>query len=206
MARELIDDYGIHYTVDDDVLATPIDGQPAKRLYDAATGRPYDLPADLFPADDLPTAGDTTARDPGGFDQLRPTPGYQEKLIEVLLEKCTLDVRDKERVALLVGPILAIGKITSQEDYAIAIMEIENQIRSLYISNILTEEDSLYLMDQIEFFARWQLRRSITYDGKPNEREWLTIQSIHHVTEMKGEQPGGGILNTIGRAFGKRRY
>jgi len=196
--RRLIDEYGTTYTVDDEVLDTPCNGEPTKRLYDQATGQAYDLPADLF--DDEPAAPSLPVLP-------ERTPAYQEKLVEVLLEKCTLDVKDKERVALLIGPALAIGKITSQEDFAIAMMEVENLIRSLYISNTISEEDSVYLMDQIEFFARWQLRRSITFDGKPNEREWWTIQSIHQKTEIKGEQPGsgGGILGAFGRAFGKRR-
>ena len=196
--RRLIDEYGTTYTVDDEVLDTPCNGEPAKRLYDQATGQAYDLPADLFD-DDEPAPPSLPALP-------ERTPAYQEKLVEVLLEKCTLDVKDKERVALLIGPALAIGKITSQEDFAIAMMEVENLIRSLYISNTISEEDSVYLMDQIEFFARWQLRRSVTFDGKPNEREWWTIQSIHQKTEVKGEQPGGGgILGAFGRAFGKRR-
>ncbi len=197
--RRLIDEYGTTYAVDDEVLGTPCNGEPTKRLYDQATGQAYDLPADLFD-DDEPAA-------PSLPILPERTPAYQEKLVEVLLEKCTLDVKDKERVALLIGPALAIGKITSQDDFAIAMMEVENLIRSLYISNTISEEDSVYLMDQIEFFARWQLRRSITFDGKPNEREWWTIQSIHQKTEVKGEQPGsgGGILGALGRAFGKRR-
>lgn len=197
--RRLIDEYGTTYTVEDEVLDTPCNGEPAKRLYDLATGQAYDLPADLFD-DDEPAPPSLPALP-------KRTPAYQEKLVEVLLEKCTLNVKDKERVALLIGPALAIGKITSQEDFAIAMMEVENLIRSLYISNTISEEDSVYLMDQIEFFARWQLRRSVTFDGKPNEREWWTIQSIHQKTEIKGEQPGsgGGILGAFGRAFGKRR-
>lgn len=197
--RRLIDEYGTTYTVEDEVLDTPCNGEPTKRLYDLATGQAYDLPADLF--DDEPA--------PPSLPPLpERTPAYQEKLVEVLLEKCTLNVKDKERVALLIGPALAIGKITSQEDFAIAMMEVENLIRSLYISNTISEEDSVYLMDQIEFFARWQLRRSVTFDGKPNEREWWTIQSIHQKTEVKGEQPGsgGGILGALGRAFGKGKW
>ena len=196
--RRLIDEYGTTYTVEDEVLDTPCNGEPTKRLYDLATGQAYDLPADLF---------DDELAPPSLPALPERTPAYQEKLVEVLLEKCTLNVKDKERVALLIGPALAIGKITSQEDFAIAMMEVENLIRSLYISNTISEEDSVYLMDQIEFFARWQLRRSVTFDGKPNEREWWTIQSIHQKTEVKGEQPGsgGGILGALGRAFGKRR-
>ena len=197
--RRLIDEYGTTYTVEDEVLDTPCNGEPTKRLYDMATGQAYDLPADLF--DDEPA--------PPSLPPLpERTPAYQEKLVEVLLEKCTLNVKDKERVALLIGPALAIGKITSQEDFAIAMTEVENLIRSLYISNAISEEDSVYLMDQIEFFARWQLRRSVTFDGKPNEREWWTIQSIHQKTEVKGEQPGsgGGILSALGRAFGKGKW
>lgn len=196
--RRLIDEYGTTYTVEDEVLDTPCNGEPTKRLYDLATGQAYDLPADLF--DDEPA--------PPSLPPLpERTPAYQEKLVEVLLEKCTLNIKDKERVALLIGPALAIGKITSQEDFAIAMTEVENLIRSLYISNVISEEDSVYLMDQIEFFARWQLRRSVTFDGKPNEREWWTIQSIHQKTEVKGEQPGsGGILGALGRAFGKGKW
>lgn len=196
--RRLIDEYGTTYTVEDEVIDTPCYGEPTKRLYDLATGQAYDLPADLF--DDEPA--------PPSLPPLpERTPAYQEKLVEVLLEKCTLNVKDKERVALLIGPALAIGKITSQEDFTIAMTEVENLIRSLYISNAISEEDSVYLMDQIEFFARWQLRRSVTFDGKPNEREWWTIQSIHQKTEVKGEQPGsGGILGALGRAFGKGKW
>lgn len=196
--RRLIDEYGTTYTVEDEVLDTPCNGEPTKRLYDLATGQAYDLPADLF--DDEPAPPSLPALP-------ERTPAYQEKLVEVLLEKCTLNIKDKERVALLIGPALAIGKITSQEDFAIAMTEVENLIRSLYISNAISEEDSVYLMDQIEFFARWQLRRSVTFDGKPNEREWWTIQSIHQKTEVKGEQPGsGGILGALGRAFGKGKW
>lgn len=197
--RRLIDEYGTTYTVEDEVLDTPCNGEPTKRLYDLATGQAYDLPADLF--DDEPAQ-------PSLPPLPERTPAYQEKLVEVLLEKCTLNVKDKERVALLIGPALAIGKITSQEDFAIAMTEVENLIRSLYISNAISEEDSVYLMDQIEFFARWQLRRSVTFDGKPNEREWWTIQSIHQKTEVRGEQPGsgGGILGALGRAFGKGKW
>lgn len=197
--RRLIDEYGTTYTVEDEVIDAPCNGEPTKRLYDLATGQAYDLPADLF--DDEPA--------PPSLPPLpERTPAYQEKLVEVLLEKCTLNVKDKERVALLIGPALAIGKITSQEDFTIAMTEVENLIRSLYISNAISEEDSVYLMDQIEFFARWQLRRSVTFDGKPNEREWWTIQSIHQKTEVKGEQPGsgGGILGALGRAFGKGKW
>lgn len=196
--RRLIDEYGTTYTVEDEVIDTPCNGEPTKRLYDLATGQAYDLPADLF--DDEPAPPSLPALP-------ERTPAYQEKLVEVLLEKCTLNIKDKERVALLIGPALAIGKITSQEDFAIAMTEVENLIRSLYISNAISEEDSVYLMDQIEFFARWQLRRSVTFDGKPNEREWWTIQSIHQKTEVKGEQPGsGGILGALGRAFGKGKW
>lgn len=196
--RRLIDEYGTTYTVEDEVIDTPCNGEPTKRLYDLATGQAYDLPADLF--DDEPAPPPLPALP-------ERTPTYQEKLVEVLLEKCTLNIKDKERVALLIGPALAIGKITSQEDFAIAMTEVENLIRSLYISNAISEEDSVYLMDQIEFFARWQLRRSVTFDGKPNEREWWTIQSIHQKTEVKGEQPGsGGILGALGRAFGKGKW
>jgi len=200
MTRKLIDDYGVHYEVDEETLATPHNGGPTKRLYDQETGMTYHLPAEMFDDDD---GGEVAA--PRIPERTLP---YQEKLIEVLLERTSLDPPNKERVAVLIGPLLAIGKITSREDFRVLLMEIENLIRSLYISNAISEEDSVYLMDQIEFFARWQLRRSVTYDGKPNEREWWTIQSIHQKTEISGEQPTGGrgILSAIGRAFGKGRY
>lgn len=198
--RKLTDEYGNVYNVDPSILSTPTDGGPEKLLFDQRTGETFSLPASLF--DDDPGA----AADPGpGLPE--PTPGYQEKLIEILLEKCTLTAPGaRERVELLIGPILAIGKITSREEFSIVQMEIENLIRALYISNAITDADAAYLMDQIEFFARWQARRSITFDGKPNEREWLTVQSIHKKTEVTGEQPGAGILASIGRAFGKGRY
>jgi hypothetical protein len=203
MVRKLVDDGGVIYEVAEDLLNAPHNGGPSKRLYDQSTGQAYDLPADLF-ADD----GGSGSNGGGGPKLPAPTLQYQEKLIEVLLERTSLNPPNKERVAMLIGPLLAIGKITSKEEFRIVMLEIENLIRSLYISNTISEEDSVYLMDQIEFFARWQLRRSITYDGKPNEREWWTIQSIHQKSEIKGEAPGagGGVINTIARAFGKGRY
>lgn len=200
--RKLVDDGGVVYDVAEELLTAPHNGGPTKRLYDQSTGKAYDLPADLFDDPGNGSGSDPRPKLPA------PTLQYQEKLIEVLLERTSLDPPNKERVAMLIGPLLAIGKITSKEDFRIVMLEIENLIRSLYISNIISEEDSVYLMDQIEFFARWQLRRSITYDGKPNEREWWTIQSIHQKSEIKGESPGtgGGVINTIARAFGKGRY
>ncbi len=195
----LIDETGAHYKVDEETIDeySDYDG-PTKRLYDQATGETYELPVSLF--GEGPTGEQTP--DPGFPPR---TPEYQEKLIEVLLEH-TIETPDKKRDALLTSSLLAIGKITSREDYLIARMEIENLIRALHLSDAITEDDSIYIMDQIEFFANWQLRRSITYDGKPNEREWWTIQSIHKKTEVKGEQPGGGIIAGLRQVFGKRRY
>jgi hypothetical protein len=202
--RKLIDEYGYVYEIDEATLETPAAGGPTKTLYDQATGETFELPASLFaPA---PQQGNGQQNRAAMFQR---TPSYQERLVEILLEKCRISAPGlREQVELLVGPILSIGKISSKDEYHIVLLEIENLIRSLYMSNAISEEDSIYLMDQIEFFARWQLRRSITYDGKPNEREWWTIQSIHQKTEVRGEQSndGGGILAAIGRAFGKGRY
>lgn len=201
MIRKLVDEDGVVYDVAEEFLTTPHNGGPTKHLYDWHTGESFDLPADLFAEEE-----DNWHERPA---LPKPTPQYQEKLIEVLLEQTSLNPPNKERVAMLIGPLLAIGKITSKEEYRIVMLEIENLLRSLYISNEISEDDSVYLMDQIEFFARWQLRRSVTYDGKPNEREWWTIQSIHQKSEITGETPGagGGVMNTIARAFGKgRRY
>ncbi len=198
--RTLIDEYGNAYNIDPALLTSPpSDGEPGRLLYDAQTGEEFTLPNRYFDDQDDP------ATPASSFPA--PTPGYQEKLIEILLERCTLTTPGaRERVELLIGPILAIGKITSREEFGIVLMEIENLIRALYISNAITDSDATYIMDQVEFFARWQARRSITFDGKPNEREWLTVQSIHKKTEIAGEQPGSGILASIGRAFGKGRY
>lgn len=198
--KTLIDETGARYEVDEETIDeySDYDG-PTKRLYDQATGETYELPVSLF--------GEGPASDSAPDPTFPPrTPEYQEKLIEVLLERTLEGIPGRERVAMLTGPLLAIGKITSKEEHLIACMEIENLIRGLYISNAITEEDSTYLLDQVEFFANWQLRRSITYDGKPNEREWWTIQSIHKKTEVKGEQPGGGIIAGLSQVFGKRRY
>lgn len=200
--RKLIDEYGYVYEIDEATLQTPPGGGPTKTLYDQATGETFELPSALFaPA---PQQGNGR-QNPALYQR---SPSYQERLVEILLEKCRINAPGtREQVELLVGPILSIGKISSQAEHHIVLLEIENLIRSLYMSNAISEEDSIYLMDQIEFFARWQLRRSITYDGKPNEREWWTIQSIHQKTEVRGEQSndGGGILASIGRAFGKGR-
>ena len=197
--KTLIDETGARYDVDEETIDAYADYDgPTRRLYDPATGETYPLPDAMF---DGGSAGEQTP-DPGFPPR---TPEYQEKLIEVLLEH-TIETPDKKRDALLTSSLLAIGKITSREDYRIARMEVENLIRALYLSDAITEDDSIYIMDQIEFFAHWQLRRSITYDGKPNEREWWTIQSIHKKTEVKGEQPGGGALSALGNLFGKRRY
>ncbi len=200
--RKLIDEYGYVYEIDEETLQTPPGAGPTKTLYDQSTGETFELPLSLFAPP--PQQGN----EPQNSALYQHSPSYQERLVEILLEKCRITAPGtREQVELLVGPILAIGKISSQAEHHIVLLEIENLIRSLYMSNAISEEDSIYLMDQIEFFARWQLRRSITYDGKPNEREWWTIQSIHQKTEVRGEQSndGGGILSSIGRAFGKGR-
>src|SRR5690606_33825232 len=149
------------------------------------------------------TGYDHQPNSPGKF---RPSPPEPRRGIKILLEDATLDIPGaKERFGILLGPILAIGKVTSKEDHHILMMKIENLIRSLYISNVISADDSMHLLDQIEFFADWQLRRSVTYDNTPNEREWLTVQSIHHKSQSgsQSDEKTGGLLSGLSKIFGR---
>lgn len=196
--RRLTDEMGAAYEVPESALYQQTAG-PTKTLYDTSTGERFDIPLELFPKEQKRQNVDLSQ------EIFSRNAHYQERLIQILLEECTLKIPEaRERVELLVGPILAIGKVSSQEEYQKILMEIENLIRALYISNAITEDDSIHLLDQIEFFARWQLRRSITFDGKPNEREWLTVQSIHQKSELVGnEEERGGLMMTLSKLFGR---
>lgn len=197
--RILRDDTGVDYEVDDAAFSMPAGSGPFRSLTDVATGERVELPESLFSGQ-----ASSTAR-PGA---LQPRPGYQDKLIEILLERCTLtNPGIRQEVDLLTGSVLAVGKIGSKEEYAVIMLEIENLVRSLYLSNAITEEESIYVLDQLQFFARWQARRSITYDGKPNERELWTLQSIHQKTEVATpENQQGGLMGGLSRIFGRGRY
>ncbi len=218
-SRRLLDDIGQAYDVPqeaiDQATLSPPDPDQAMILRDPATGEVFALPRSWFNNSPGPGRSATRGAQAQANYPYGPTPGYQERLIEILLEDCTLNIPGaREKIALLVGPILAIGKISSEEEYRIAQLEVENLIRSLYSEIVASSDDqdalgsSLYIMDQIEFFARWQLRRSIAYDNRPNEREWLTVQSIHQKQEYRdaaSSGSSGGALSSLSRLFGKKR-
>lgn len=196
--REMRDDLGNVYEVTDEHLNYPITGSSI-RLTDVKTNEVYEVDASLF--------GESGYNNQPNYQTIfSPSPQYQERLIKILLEDATLDIPGaKERFGLLLGPILAIGKVTSKEDHHILLMKIENLIRSLYISNVISADDSIHLLDQIEFFADWQLRRSVTYDNTPNEREWLTVQSIHHKSQSgsQSDEKTSGLLSGLSKIFGR---
>jgi len=197
----MYDEYGEAYEVDTSVLSMPAGPGPHRTLTDSETGKTYQIPASMFSGVD----GATGATGPGR-GLLQPTPTYHERLIEILLERCTItNPGIRQDIELLIGPVLAIGKITSKEEYNIILLEIENLVRALYMSGAISDEDSVYLVDQLTFFARWQARRSITFDGKPNERELWTIQSIHQKSETVSPDTGGsGLMSGLARMFGRR--
>lgn len=200
--RLMYDENGEAYEIDESILAMRPGPGPYRTLTDSETGKTYQIPASMFTGVD----GGGTGAAGSGRGLLQATPTYHERLIEILLERCTItNPGIRQDIELLIGPVLAIGKITSKEEYNIVLLEIENLVRALYMSGAISDEDSVYLVDQISFFARWQARRSITFDGKPNERELWTIQSIHQKSEVVSPDVGGtGVLSGLGRMFGRR--
>ena len=201
--RLMYDEHGEAYEIDESILMMPPGPGPYKTLTDSETGKTYQIPASMFAGVDGSTAGAGTGLARG---LLQAIPTYHERLIEILLERCTItNPGIRQDIELLIGPVLAIGKITSEDEYNIVLLEIENLVRALYMSGAISDEDSVYLVDQLTFFARWQARRSITFDGKPNERELWTIQSIHQKSETVSPDVGGtGVLSGLGRMFERR--
>lgn len=199
MKRILSDEKtGEIFEIDESLLFAPPGPPPFRVLVDPKTGEEFNLSASLFQ-----DAGQAPVRQDRAFV---PPPTYQEKLISILLERCRISTPQiKEDIELLAGPLLAIGKISSKEEYNVIMLEIENLVRALYMSGAITSEDSVYLLDELSFFARWQARRSVTFDGKPNERELWTIQSIHQKSEVVQNEPApGGLTAGLGKLFGRR--
>lgn len=196
--RTVYDESGNMFEIADTLLSMPVTG-PTVSLTDTETGEQYQVSRSLF---DTPAgSGEDTLTD----RLLSTPPSYHERLVEILLERCTIDNPGiQQDIELLVGPVLAIGKITSPEEHHIVLLEIENLVRALYMSGAISDDDSVYLIDQLTFFARWQARRSITYDGKPNERELWTIQSLHQRSEVVQPERSTGIIGGLSRMFGRR--
>ncbi len=192
--RTVYDSNGNMFEIASEVLSMPVAG-PTTILTDSQTGEQYEVSQSLF---DAPAGGEDDITD----RLLSTPPSYHERLVEILLERCTISNPGiRQDVELLIGPVLAVGKITSREEYHIVLLEIENLVRALYMSGAVSDEDSVYLIDQLTFFARWQARRSITYDGKPNERELWTIQSLHHRSEVVPPEKTGNIMDSLSRVF-----
>lgn len=199
MKRTVYDKHGNIFEIDSTILNMPA-APPVVTLTDTETGEQYQVSESLFESSEPVGGSDTSFADA----LMTTPPSYHEKLVEILLERCTISNPGiRQDIEMLIGPVLAIGKITSREEYHIVLLEIENLVRALYMSGAIDNDDSVYLIDQLTFFARWQARRSITYDGKPNERELWTIQSIHQRSEMvQGEKPSG-FIGGLSRMFGR---
>lgn len=179
MAKVLVDpDTGERYQIDD-----------AGAYSDTGNG------ADVEEA--LGGAGETGIR--------RPLPP-QDRQLRVFLES-TERPDDLRRKFWGFGHKLALIKLTRPEEYRVVRMQLENIIRAAYITSDIPDAETLLNMELLEFESGdIELRRSNTYDGKPNERELWTIQGIHQRIERPPEEPQGSgfIANLYRRLKGGR--
>lgn len=156
-------------------------------LYDDQ-GQEYSVPDDLF--------------DQGG-GILSRTLSPNEKQIQVFLEDSRIPEPLRAKFWALYHK-LALIKVTSREDYYVLRMQIENLIRSAYINSDVPDEATFLGMEMLEFDAGdIELRRSITYDGKPNERELWGLAQIHQKIERVGESDAS---SSGGSSIGAKIY
>ncbi len=207
MTRILTDTTGTEYEVPDDYLATPAPaGTPARTLRDPATGETFSLPASLF-EDSAQPASQTQHRSPT-TTAITPPPGYQEHLIKVILDRSDIPIALQARAGIFTSPLLAVSKIATPQQQYVTELRLENLQRAFFMSNELEPSDSIFEMELLKFISNLQISRAITYDNKPNEREWLTAQSIHQKTDIRSSEGNGssGVTGMIGKIFGKGRY
>lgn len=201
----LYDAAGTQYAVPGEILQNPPAAPgPTRQLRDAA-GRVYDLPAELF-TDDEPTSP-SGAIPAGSLPRSMPP---NERQLQIFLENTGLPKELRDTFWAL-GHQLALTKLTSQAEYDLVKLKIENLIRLCMIEGLFDDSASLLLIEQLELWAGdIELRRSITFDGKPNERELWTIQGVHQKIEQVPAtvtgSGGGGVLQAAFRALkGGRR-
>lgn len=197
----LYDAAGTQYAVPGEILQNPPAATgPTRQLRDAA-GRVYDLPAELF-ADDPAPAPQPGAAPPGSLPRSIPP---NERQLQIFLENTGLP-EDLQKTFWALGHQLALTKLTSQAEYDLVKLKIENLIRLYMIEGLIDDEAALLITEMLEFWAGdIELRRSITFDGKPNERELWTIQGVHQKIEQVPAAitgtGGGGILQAAFRAL-----
>lgn len=206
--RLLVDSAGIEYDVPTEYLAQPPAGTQTRTLRDPSTGETFDLDASLFDTSPSPQPPQTQRSSPT-TSAITPPPGYQEHLIKVILDRSDIPEELQARAGIFTSPLLAVGKVASRQDQYIAELRLENLQRAFFMSNELEASDSIFNMELLKFISTLQISRAITWDNKPNEREWLTAQSIHQKTDIRSSEGGtqaGGITGMVKGIFGKGRY
>ena len=128
-----------------------------------------------------------------------------ERQLQIFLENTGLP-EDLQKTFWALGHQLALTKLTNQAEYDLVKLKIENLIRLYMIEGLIDDEAALLTIEMLEFWAGdIELRRSITFDGKPNERELWTIQGVHQKIEQVPAAitgtGGGGILQAAFRAL-----
>ena len=173
----------------------PTAGEKTRRLYHPQTGAVYEVPERLF--EQQPPKPNTL----GNFSR-SPTAQEQQLFIFLQDDRIPQKLRDK---FFILSYRLALTKITSPEAARKMQMKIENLLRAAYITGELEEGISYLDLEMLEFAAGdVELNRSITYDGKPTERELWTIQTVNQNVRQTGEseaQRGGGILGAVHALF-----
>lgn len=188
----LYDDAGISYDIDAETLSKLLDDptdpdQPQSEAI-ASDNSYLERLEDAYRSDD---------RDTGSY--LTPT----EAQLKTFLHAVTMPPEVKT-LFWSINHLLAITKIASEQDYAAAMLEVENLIR---VADLAGEKIPLVHQDQLMFYAGNELRRSRTYDGQPNER-YLWVLRDNRYSGQPDETAGGTVVQPpkkgiMGALFGR---
>lgn len=186
----LYDEAGIPYDIDPAALSTLLDNQDIDQL---AT--------DEIARDDayLERYQDTLRHGQVDGSYLTPTEAQLKTFLHAV--KMPKEVED---LFWSINHLLAITKIASEQDYAAAMLEVENLIR---VADLAGERISLVHQDQLMFYAGNELRRSRTYDGQPNERYLWVLRDTRY-SGQTDETAGGTVVQPpkkgiLGALFGR---
>lgn len=186
----LYDDAGITYDIDPAALSELLDNQDTNQpaTEDIARDDAY-----LERYQDSRRQG----RDEGSY--LTPT----EAQLKTFLHASDIPA-DVKNLFWSINYLLAITKIANEQDYAAAMLEVENLIR---VADLAGEKINLVNQDQLMFYAANELRRSRTYDGQPNERYLWVLRDTRY-SGQADETAGGTVVQPpkkgiLGALFGR---
>lgn len=186
----LYDEEGISYDIDPADLAA---------LLDAGTEPQPQTPIDR--GDDYLDRYDSdagTPAQPGTY--LTPT----EAQLKTFLHACKMPASVSD-LFWSINHLLAITKISTEKDFAAAMLEVENLIR---VADLAGEKVPLIHQDQLMFYAANELRRSRTYDGQPNERYLWVLRDNRLSGQTPDDTAGGTVVQPprrgiLGAIFGR---